>query len=288
MGRAPCCDKANAEKGPWSSEEDAKLKSFINQNGTGGNWITLPRKAGLRRCGKSCRLRWINYLRPDIKHGSFTSQEDRIICQLHEQIGSRWSKICAQLPGRTDNEIKNHWNTRLKKKLFQPVNTNAYHYRHPSSHEISSRTQSELDFQNQGVSLAVRGSSFHGRQLYNMCPLYMYGSQLSQQQFPVGFHPYPRVMEGANGALSLPITLQGGFENQYQQQQQMRTGFVTDNVDETFRNRLLEIQNLLEGDIVAGRTTTSNSDISMDERFRNPDSSIKNDYLEDDYLIDTL
>ncbi|XP_031247433.1 transcription factor RAX3-like [Pistacia vera] len=118
MGRAPCCDKANVKKGPWSPEEDAKLKSYIEQHGTGGNWIALPQKIGLKRCGKSCRLRWLNYLRPNIKHGGFSEEEDNIICNLYISIGSRWSIIAAQLPGRTDNDIKNYWNTRLKKKLL--------------------------------------------------------------------------------------------------------------------------------------------------------------------------
>ncbi|XP_076932619.1 transcription factor RAX3-like [Bidens hawaiensis] len=118
MGRAPCCDKANVKRGPWSPEEDAKLKSYIEEHGTGGNWIALPHKIGLKRCGKSCRLRWLNYLRPNIKHGSFSEEEDHIICTLYLSIGSRWSIIAAQLPGRTDNDIKNYWNTRLKKKLM--------------------------------------------------------------------------------------------------------------------------------------------------------------------------
>ncbi|KAL1540278.1 transcription factor RAX1-like [Salvia divinorum] len=118
MGRAPCCDKANVKKGPWSPEEDAKLKSYIDSHGTGGNWIALPQKIGLKRCGKSCRLRWLNYLRPNIKHGGFSEEEDNIICSLYISIGSRWSIIAAQLPGRTDNDIKNYWNTRLKKKLL--------------------------------------------------------------------------------------------------------------------------------------------------------------------------
>ncbi|KAJ0616843.1 putative transcription factor MYB-HB-like family [Helianthus annuus] len=118
MGRAPCCDKANVKKGPWSSEEDAKLKEFIGKFGTGGNWIALPQKAGLKRCGKSCRLRWLNYLRPNIRHGEYSDEEDRIICNLYASIGSRWSVIAAQLPGRTDNDIKNYWNTKLKKKLL--------------------------------------------------------------------------------------------------------------------------------------------------------------------------
>ncbi|XP_044462815.1 transcription factor MYB36-like [Mangifera indica] len=118
MGRAPCCDKANVKKGPWSPEEDAKLKAYIEEYGTGGNWIALPQKIGLKRCGKSCRLRWLNYLRPNIKHGGFSEEEDNIICNLYISIGSRWSIIAAQLPGRTDNDIKNYWNTRLKKKLL--------------------------------------------------------------------------------------------------------------------------------------------------------------------------
>ncbi|KAG4962569.1 hypothetical protein AAZX31_14G090900 [Glycine max] len=118
MGRAPCCDKANVKKGPWSPEEDAKLKSYIEKHGTGGNWIALPQKIGLKRCGKSCRLRWLNYLRPNLKHGGFSVEEDDIICSLYVSIGSRWSVIAAQLPGRTDNDIKNYWNTRLKKKLL--------------------------------------------------------------------------------------------------------------------------------------------------------------------------
>ncbi|GLJ43297.1 hypothetical protein SUGI_0899150 [Cryptomeria japonica] len=128
MGRAPCCDKASVKKGPWSAEEDSKLKDYIEHNGTGGNWITLPQKVGLKRCGKSCRLRWLNYLRPNIKRGEFSEEEDDIICSLYSSIGTRWSIIAAQLPGRTDNDIKNHWNARLRKKLLRKLNDQ--HYRH--------------------------------------------------------------------------------------------------------------------------------------------------------------
>nr|WRO64694.1 MYB transcription factor protein [Rosa persica] len=118
MGRAPCCDKANVKRGQWSPEEDEALKTYLETHGTGGNWIQLPQKAGLRRCGKSCRLRWLNYLRPDIKHGGFSEEEDNIICNLYTQMGSRWSYIAAQMPGRTDNDVKNYWNTKLKKRFF--------------------------------------------------------------------------------------------------------------------------------------------------------------------------
>ncbi|KAK4852940.1 hypothetical protein QYF36_001344 [Acer negundo] len=118
MGRAPCCDKTKVKRGPWSPDEDSTLIRFLETHGTAGNWIALPQKAGLKRCGKSCRLRWLNYLRPNIKHGNFTEDEDEIICTLYTQMGSRWSLIASNLPGRTDNDVKNYWNTKLKKKLL--------------------------------------------------------------------------------------------------------------------------------------------------------------------------
>ncbi|AQK73061.1 Transcription factor MYB17 [Zea mays] len=117
MGRAPCCDRTKGlKKGPWTPEEDKLLVDYIQTNGH-GSWRLLPKLAGLNRCGKSCRLRWTNYLRPDIKRGPFTSEEQKSIVQLHAIVGNKWSMIAAQLPGRTDNEIKNYWNTHLKKQL---------------------------------------------------------------------------------------------------------------------------------------------------------------------------
>ncbi|CAA6659126.1 unnamed protein product [Spirodela intermedia] len=82
-----------------------------------GCWSDVARNAGLQRCGKSCRLRWINYLRPDLKRGPFSPQEEELIVQLQSIIGNRWSQIASRLPGRTDNEIKNFWNSTIKKKL---------------------------------------------------------------------------------------------------------------------------------------------------------------------------
>ncbi|URD81272.1 Myb-related protein [Musa troglodytarum] len=144
MGRAPCCEKVGLRRGAWSAEEDRTLVEYIERHGH-GNWRAMPQKAGLLRCGKSCRLRWTNYLRPDIRRGNFTTEEEDTIISLHEKLGNkyvridlcpcccihsfglhqlmlillldRWSAIAASLPGRTDNEIKNVWHTYLKKRM---------------------------------------------------------------------------------------------------------------------------------------------------------------------------
>jgi myb proto-oncogene protein len=88
MGRSPCCEKAHTNKGAWTKEEDDRLISYIRAHGE-GCWRSLPKAAGLLRCGKSCRLRWINYLRPDLKRGNFTEEEDELIIKLHSLLGNK-------------------------------------------------------------------------------------------------------------------------------------------------------------------------------------------------------
>ncbi|KAH0733830.1 hypothetical protein KY285_009537 [Solanum tuberosum] len=105
-------------RGPWTVEEDFILMNYISHHGE-GRWNSLSRCAGLKRTGKSCRLRWLNYLRPNVRHGNITLEEQLLILQLHFRWGNRWSKIAEHLPGRTDNEIKNYWRTRVQKHAKQ-------------------------------------------------------------------------------------------------------------------------------------------------------------------------
>ncbi|XP_075642232.1 transcription factor MYB78-like [Castanea sativa] len=105
-------------RGPWTAEEDTLLMNHITLHGE-GRWNSVARCAGLKRTGKSCRLRWLNYLRPDVRRGNITLKEQLLILELHSQWGNRWSKIAQYLPGRTDNEIKNYWRTRVQKQAKQ-------------------------------------------------------------------------------------------------------------------------------------------------------------------------
>ncbi|EOY25141.1 Myb domain protein 93, putative [Theobroma cacao] len=104
----PCCQDANLKKGPWTGEEDQKLVDYINKHA----WTALPKLAGLNRCGKSCGLRWTNYLRPDIKRGKFSDEEESII------VGNKNVLLVPIFLRSYDNEIKNYWNSHIKKKLL--------------------------------------------------------------------------------------------------------------------------------------------------------------------------
>ncbi|XP_071736512.1 transcription factor MYB106-like [Rutidosis leptorrhynchoides] len=185
MGRSPSFEKG-LKKGPWTSEEDRKLVAYIEEHGH-GSWRALPVKAGLQRCGKSCRLRWINYLRPDIKRGKFSLQEEQTIIQLHALLGNRWSAIATHLPKRTDNEIKNYWNTHLKKRLTKMgIDPITHKSRTPVSTNLSHMTQWEnarLEAEARLVRRSKVVSNFYQQIHHGLTPI-INKSSFSQQQQP--------------------------------------------------------------------------------------------------------
>ncbi|KAJ7951535.1 MYB transcription factor [Quillaja saponaria] len=144
MGRNPCCSKDEGlNRGAWTGMEDKLLTDYVKTHGE-GNWRNLTKRAGLKRCGKSCRLRWLNYLRPDIKRGNITHDEEELIIRLHNLLGNRWSLIAGRLPGRTDNEIKNYWNTNIGKKL-QKDNPNSSNLKEKKEKENSNPKAQQSD-----------------------------------------------------------------------------------------------------------------------------------------------
>ncbi|KAG6527818.1 myb-related protein MYBAS1-like [Zingiber officinale] len=151
-GMAPAAAKTT-RKGPWTEQEDLQLVWFVRLFGE-RRWDFLAKVSGLNRTGKSCRLRWVNYLHPGLKHGRMTPQEERLVLQLHAKWGNRWSRIARKLPGRTDNEIKNYWRTLMRKKA-QERNGNAISSSSPSSSSTSSNAASH------GIGSIPAGNSLY-------------------------------------------------------------------------------------------------------------------------------
>ncbi|KAI9106576.1 hypothetical protein K1719_022104 [Acacia pycnantha] len=153
-------------RGAWTAQEDKLLTSYITLRGE-GKWSHVPIRAGLNRSGKSCRLRWLNYLRPDIKRGNITQDEEDLIIRLHKLLGNRWSLIAGRIPGRTDNEIKNYWNTTLGRKLRTQSGATTPSQQHASSTKSSQSDDITRPLQvdvHEYVNLSgpERNDEFHG------------------------------------------------------------------------------------------------------------------------------
>ncbi|KAJ8764641.1 hypothetical protein K2173_006723 [Erythroxylum novogranatense] len=170
------------KKGPWTAAEDDVLMEYVRKHGE-GNWNSVQKYYGLLRCGKSCRLRWANHLRPNLKKGSFTPEEERTIMELHAKLGNKWARMASQLPGRTDNEIKNFWNTRIKKR--QRAGLPIY------SHEFSKEALAAQFHQDQQKfpdssppSLSSIWNSTHHKPVYN-------ASEMTAMDPLQNHHSYP-------------------------------------------------------------------------------------------------
>ncbi|TMW95174.1 hypothetical protein EJD97_009272 [Solanum chilense] len=103
------------KKGPWKEEEDQVLIKHVKKYGP-RDWSSIRSKGLLQRTGKSCRLRWVNKLRPNLKNGvKFSAEEERTVIELQAQFGNKWARIATYMPGRTDNDVKNFWSSRQKR-----------------------------------------------------------------------------------------------------------------------------------------------------------------------------
>ncbi|CAN7038955.1 unnamed protein product [Brassica rapa subsp. trilocularis] len=180
------------KKGPWTAAEDEMLASYVRENGE-GNWNSLQKNTGLTRCGKSCRLRWANHLRPNLKKGSFTDDEERIIIQLHAQLGNKWARMAAQLPGRTDNEIKNYWNMRLKRLQRQglplyPPDIILYHQLHKHNHYHDQQHQhNQIESYTSFLTLPYSSPTAQNATYYNTNNIYSSSPSFSLNPSPSSY-----------------------------------------------------------------------------------------------------
>ncbi|CAI9302424.1 unnamed protein product [Lactuca saligna] len=179
--------KLRQKKGLWSPDEDQKLREYIVNYGH-GCWSAVPINAGLERNGKSCRLRWVNYLRPGLKRGAFSMQEEETILTLHGLLGNKWSLMSQHLPGRTDNEIKNHWHSYLKKRVaksesLEAQNTNTGNNESSSSYMNSMSRNLSIDSSDSAYSSYVETDQQIPQSQINKLPKILFEDWLNLEEF---------------------------------------------------------------------------------------------------------
>ncbi|XP_031491361.1 transcription factor MYB114-like [Nymphaea colorata] len=149
--RSSAAARKDTRRGAWSKEEDCLLRKYVEKYGE-GKWHLVPQRAGLKRCRRSCRQRWLNYLSPNIKRGPFSTDEEDLIIRMQLLLGNRWSLIAGRMPGRTANGVKNYWNSYLAKRVSAkpaapelpaapPPRTVVYR---PQAHRVSMRMRELL------------------------------------------------------------------------------------------------------------------------------------------------
>ncbi|XP_034707940.1 myb-related protein 340-like [Vitis riparia] len=195
-------------KGPWTPEEDKLLSEYVSSHGE-GRWSSVARCSGLNRSGKSCRLRWVNYLRPGLKRGHITTMEEGIIIELHAIWGNKWSTIARYLPGRTDNEIKNYWRTHFKKNQKQQK-PKAQQHLEPKLQQQQQQEDHEIKLEN-GKMGEAQGKQ-EAISMEDQCLPVMYQEIDDHQTRQQVASMYPTILEDQ----CLPVTYQDHLQGEDQ------------------------------------------------------------------------
>ncbi|KAK9749185.1 hypothetical protein RND81_02G107900 [Saponaria officinalis] len=202
-GKNYCCGKNRIsitndgeliKKGPWNSEEDQVLINHVEKYGP-SNWSSIRSKGLLHRTGKSCRLRWVNKLRPDLKRCKFTAEEERMVIELQSEIGNKWATIATHLKGRTDNDVKNFWSSRQKRlaRVFRS-NFPQFHKRFKSStrnpsifieEKTSSKPQSSTSSSHTGTTSATIQTTAFPDISNPECPTSEANNEINLRQIPL-------------------------------------------------------------------------------------------------------
>uniref|UniRef100_A0A7N0TY02 Uncharacterized protein n=1 Tax=Kalanchoe fedtschenkoi TaxID=63787 RepID=A0A7N0TY02_KALFE len=220
--------QAELKKGPWKPEEDMLLIEYVKKHGE-RDWNMVRKHSGLARCGKSCRLRWNNHLRPNLRKGPFSPDEEKLICELHSQMGNKWARIAAMLPGRTDNEIKNFWNTRVKRLARKGVPLYPADVQSPRP-DLLNPYLHHLDAQNNASSSSLSTSSSSNLQLHPPALL----SPTTPTSHPLLFPPsassqtFQDYDVGLQDSMAMYDAALENFRQQQQQQQMFASAMMND------------------------------------------------------------